>query len=257
MKTRYIGITDFMTRAQVRRIIELYYKNDLLFNNLRAHIGVMMSRKTLGLMKNKWTDAFPKREEVSGIFMRHLLAFNVLHYADYDGVDVFCNLLEAADYGGPNMDAMQLDMIWPSPVVLRMFRDEHPEIQLILQIGANALAAMQDDPTCVAERLAHYDGDVDYVLLDKSMGKGLGMDARALLPFVRRISQTQPHIGIAVAGGLGPNTLNLVEPIVREFPDISIDAQGRLRPNGDALNEPIDWNMAEEYFLKAYRMLQK
>jgi hypothetical protein len=86
------------------------------------------------------------------------------------------------------------------------------------------------------------------------MGKGKGMDAEWLLPFAHAIKKRFPEMGIGAAGGLGPETMHLVEPLVEDFPDLSIDAQGRLRPSGSAL-DPIDWNIAEQYLIKAIKLL--
>ncbi len=41
---------------------------------------------------------------------------------------------------------------------------------------------------------------------------------------------------LGVAGGLGPDTISLIRPIVIEIPDISIDAQGRLRNDRNELD---------------------
>ena len=71
----------------------------------------------------------------------------------------------------------------------------------------------------------------------------------------RAIKENIPEFGIVVAGGLGPRTLHLIEPIIEEFPDISIDAQGQLRPSHNAL-DPIDWDMAGEYLTKSLQMLK-
>ena len=60
---------------------------------------------------------------------------------------------------------------------------------------------------------------------------------------------------IVAAGGLGPETMHLVDPIVKEFPDVSIDAQGRLRPSESAL-DPVDWNTAGAYIIKALELLK-
>ena len=65
-----------------------------------------------------------------------------------------------------------------------------------------------------------------------------------------------PGMGVVCAGGLGPESLHLVEPLVRDYPMISIDAQGKLRPSGDALNERISWTMAERYLRKAVGMFR-
>ena len=94
-------------------------------------------------------------------------------------------------------------------------------------------------------------GVVDRVLLDKSMGMGLGMDAMAMLPFLREISERIPQLQLVVAGGLGPTSLHLLDPVLAEFPRISFDAQGKLRPSGDALNEPLDWHYVRSYLYQA------
>ena len=88
------------------------------------------------------------------------------------------------------------------------------------------------------------------------MGKGLGMDAMGLRFFAWAVRERFPLLGIAAAGGLGPDTLNLVEPLVREFLNISIDAQGKLRPSGSAL-DPIDWKMAAKYIVRAVWMFKE
>ena len=145
-------------------------------------------------------------------------------------------------------------MIWPDPMDIKNgVHNSRKNVQIILQIGRNALEAIDDDPMELVDELEDYRGVIDRVLLDKSMGKGLGMDAEFLLPFARAIKEHFPEFGLGAAGGLGPETMHLVEPLVEEFPDISIDAQRRLRHSGSAL-DPIDWNMASEYLIKALKL---
>jgi hypothetical protein len=226
-------------------------------SEVRVHVGVMMSRKTLKGIPSKYTHAFPHRDEVAGIFNPHPWLFNVLHYADYEGIDVLACLLEAADYGGPNMDAMQLDMIWPDPAVLRVVCRDYPRIKFILQVNSESLNAVANDPVLLVHKLREYDDMLSHILLDKSMGKGVGMDAQALLPFVREVHTQLPQIQIAAAGGLGPDTLHLIEPIINEFPGvISCDAQGKLRSSGDA-RDPIEWAKADWYVAQGHPMLMK
>ena len=141
-------------------------------------------------------------------------------------------------------------MIWPDPgQIAEGIHRSRKQIEIILQIGKNALEEANNDPEAVVEKLVDYEDVIHRVLLDKSMGKGLGMDAAALMPFARAIRENFPSLGLGAAGGLGPETMHLVAPLVRMFPDISIDAQGRLRPSGSAL-DPIDWSMASAYLIK-------
>jgi phosphoribosylanthranilate isomerase len=141
-------------------------------------------------------------------------------------------------------------MIWPDPACLKGALLETKSLEIILQIGSNALEATSNDPASVVQRFTSYADIVDRVLLDKSMGKGVPMDAETLLPFMRALNEMFPGLGIGVAGGLGPDTIHLVEPIVKEFPSVSIDAQSRLRPSGSAL-DPINWTMAAGYLAGA------
>ena len=146
-------------------------------------------------------------------------------------------------------------MIWPDPdQIANGVRASRKQIEVILQIGKNALEEVGNDPQAVIEKLGNYEGVIHRVLLDKSMGKGLGMDADGLIPFARAIRESVPTLGIGAAGGLGPETIQLVEPLVPVITDLSIDAQGRLRPSGNAL-DPIDWNMAGNYLVRALQLL--
>lgn len=254
MKIPYIGITDFMTFEQVLHMRRVLKSNIKSGQQRRLHVGVMMSRKTLNGLETKWTDAFPPKETIEHIFSRDDV-MNCLHYADYKSVDVWQNLLMAISWGGVGINALQLDMVWPDPgQIERAVVSSQKHLEVILQVGQDAIDQAHNNPQEVVQRLRDYRGIIEYVLLDKSMGRGVGMDARGLIPFVHAIKEALPTISIAVAGGLGPNSVKLVEPLIEQFPDISIDAQSKLRPSGDAL-DPIDWSMAEEYLIKALELL--
>lgn len=251
----YIGITDFMTFEQVQQILSVFKANLGLGQNRRLHVGVMMSYKTLHGIETKWTNAFPPKETIAGIFGSNE-TMNCLHYADYDAIDVFQSLVQAIGFGGVGINALQLDMVWPDPAhVARAVHSSHKKLEVILQIGKNAIEQANNDPQEIVERLRDYEGVAQYVLLDKSMGRGLGMDAVGLIPFARSIKESFPNLGIVAAGGLGPESIGLVEPLYREFLDLSIDAQGKLRSSGNAL-DPIDWNMAKIYIIKALQLLK-
>jgi hypothetical protein len=161
------------------------------------------------------------------------------------------------EHAGPFVDGLQLDMPWPDPVMISTgIHTSRKSPEVILQVGKRSIGEAGNDPGEVVRRLIPYEGIVHRILLDKSMGKGVGMDAEGLIPFARAIKERFPSLGLVAAGGLGPETMHLVEPLVKEFPDLSIDAQGRLRPSGDAL-DPIDWNMAGEYLRRALDLFRQ
>lgn len=255
METRpipYIGITDFMTGAEARVMLRAFSEYRAGKAPRKLMVGVMMSYKTLNNLPSKFTHAFPAKAETPSIFFDHPLAFNTLHYADYDDQTDEQDIRAMMDIClQGHLHAVQFDMPWPHWRLLEVVkRLSDWRVNTVLQIGKNALDQCNNDPQEVCFQVERYGRLVDYVLLDKSMGQGRGMDATALLPFVRAIAEAFPVMGIAVAGGLGPTTMHLMEPIVQEFPEISIDAQGKLRPSGNAL-DPIDWSMAQVYLQKA------
>lgn len=258
-----------MTNQEVEHMLNVFRKHRTEGSQRRLHIGVMMSFKTLYGYETKYTNAFPPKETLGQIFCpvgnpksSIYLEINkdlmhTLHYADYQKYpNIVKNLTDALAYAGPFVDALQLDMIWPDPhKVKEAIEVSGKQIEVILQIGKNAIEDADNDPQEIVERLHFYQDCITYVLLDKSMGQGLGMNARELLPFARAIRKAYPNFGLVVAGGLGPETMHLVQPLIEEFPDISIDAQGRLRPSGSAL-DPIDWNMASQYLAEALSMME-
>jgi hypothetical protein len=220
----------------------------------------MMSRKTLLGEETRWADIFPRKETISGIFMDRPLAFNVLHYADYrdpmhTGSDLGDRLREVIDICGAGLGAIQLDMTWPEPVALFKIKAENPWLKLVLQIGAKAFSQISFNPLYFAQRLRRYEGCLDYVLLDQSMGHGEPLDARFLRDFMLALEGFDRSIGIVVAGGLGPGRLKSLAGLASRFSNLSWDAQGRLRPSR-ALADPVDWDMAEQYLRESCELLR-
>lgn len=249
----YIGITDFMQFSQVEEMLKVFNAHKPRGSNRKLHVGVMMSHKTLNNIPNEWQNAFPPKEVIADIFSSDE-AYNCLHYADYDRDNTSSlqeYLLEAIGYGGEKIHALQLDMVWPDPWrISDAVRRSGKDIEIILQVGKNALEEIGDDPQSVVQMLEAYEGVIHRVLLDKSMGRGVGMNALELIPLAHAIRERFPNLGLVVAGGLGPKSVNLARPVIEVFPDISIDAQSKLRPSGSAL-DPVDWEMAGVYLIKA------
>jgi hypothetical protein len=255
----YIGITDFTNFEQVTKMLEVFRRHKQSGSQRVLHVGVMMSYRTLNGIETKWSKAFPPKEKISSIFGLTDDASDLyycLHYADYSNDTRFTDLARGIEFAGPWVNAIQLDMPWPDPgMVVSGVRASREQVEVILQVGKKAIEEANNDPAEVVMRLEDYEGIIHRVLLDKSMGRGIGMDAQGLISFAHAIKNRFPNLGLVVAGGLGPDSLNLVEPLVREFPGLSIDAQGKLRPSGDAL-DPIDWDMAGSYLAKALKLLK-
>lgn len=252
----YFGIVDFPNHWKVLEMMDVWLLNAPTEEHM-LHVGVMTSRKVLYEEPTKWASVWPKKSEIWDI-LRHPVAYNCLHYADYDeaqdpvlefSLGLAMQLVRPTD-----LSALQLDMIWPNPAQVMIARDFAAGIgympEIILQVNAPALERVGNDPERLVRELEGYWSGIDRILLDKSMGRGKPMDPQVLLPFVRAVHEGLPELGIGVAGGLSADTMHLMEPIWEEFPDVSIDAHGALRPSRD-VKDPIDWSLAEKYLRAA------
>lgn len=247
----YIGITDFISGGQVEYMLTVFKKHVAKNSKRKLHIGVMMSYKTLHDLPSRYHKAFPRKEEIAGIFSSKD-TYNCLHYANFRGEEQLSqSLTKAVVYGGSNIHAIQLDMTWPDPLeIQKMVKIYSKPIEIILQIGKDAFAAIQEDPNALVERLKAYDGIIHRVLLDKSVGSGTLMNAEELLLFANAIYSRFPALELVAAGGLGPGTVYRITPLLEKFPGISMDAQRRLKASGDAL-DPMDIDLAEKYLMEA------
>ncbi|MCX6738075.1 MAG: hypothetical protein NTY11_01485 [Candidatus Parcubacteria bacterium] len=190
------------------------------------------------------------------IFLDHPQVFNVLHYVDYGRQIQSSCLAAAALYGGEHLHAIQLEMIWPSPAMIAEFLQEYPGIEVILQVNAQALKDVGNDPAGLVQRLRRYQRLVSVILLDKDMGREEGVDAEGLVPFTRAVASSGLGFNLAVVSGLNPGAHRFIEPLMREFPSMSLEAFCDLKPNRDPA-QPTSWNEADVYMIKALRMLQR
>src|SRR3989344_8072719 len=105
--------------------------------------------------------------------------------------------------------------------------------EIVLQLGKRANKEANDTPQGVIDMLYPYIGVVDDVLFDLSGGHGKPLEAERAFKFLSAIAK-EYHLGLGVAGGLGPYSLGSVEPPIKRFKnnlgiDLSIDAQRELR----------------------------
>lgn len=193
----YIGITDFCTYKQVQAMEELFCSCLSSTSDRMLQVGVMMSYKTLHGIPTRWESVFPPKEKIAEIFTSDTV-YNCLHFADYDNEpDLWSSIDLALSYAGFRVNAIQLDMIWPDPVeIANGIHTSRKRVEVILQIGKNAFEQIGNDPKSLVEKLEDYQRVIHRVLLDKSMGQGVSLNAEFLLPFVRAIRNEFPSLGL-------------------------------------------------------------
>lgn len=241
----YIGVTDFTSRSQVERAKAAIPANV----NRRLHVGAMTSYKVIrGIPTSKgWEYVWLNEQGLRELFANDPEVYNVIHYADYDHTQenraptTVLDLVTAWDRCGPYVDAIQLDMVWPRKEMLEEFRHCRPDAEIILQVGSKAL---DQAGRYALDILDEYYGLAHYALLDAGMGTGTPFDPEA---FLQLIDNTDfPPFQLAVAGGLGPDTYSNLQPLLDEYPELSCDAQSRLRQSHNSL-DPLDMGRVIAY----------
>ncbi|MCK4799380.1 hypothetical protein KAS31_00180 [Candidatus Parcubacteria bacterium] len=242
----YIGITGFMNQQEITSILNLMPES----SNRLLMVGVLASLKTIKSLPNKWPNRYPKIGDIMNIFPEHPLALNLLHYNTKEPATLYEQLVEITELGIENLHGFQLNIPWPDPVELGKYRSLYPDMQIVLQIGGQAFQEVENSPDCLATYVPEYRGVVEYILLDPSGGTGTLLDMKEIRGYLEVISEERLGMGIGIAGGLSSTTLNLIEPLLEEFPRLSIDAEGRLRDQNDSLN----LNLAGKYLHESLKM---
>ncbi|MEK7073053.1 MAG: hypothetical protein AAB974_01290 [Patescibacteria group bacterium] len=249
----YIGATGFTEAAQVTHALQAVPHG----STRKFMVGVLASAKSLRGMplKPEWQGRYPKREEIAGIFPDDPRTLNLVHYAPGDEYreSMLHDLLALRDEVGPRLHGFQLNVAWPRETMLGVYREDRGQHRhmIVLQIGREAISLMDDGATAAARRVAGYGALIDAVLIDPSAGKGQPFDPGAAWNLLSAITERCPRLGVGVAGGLGSGRLADAVQLARDFPYLSIDAEGRLRCADGALDE---WAV-KHYLMQAYETL--
>lgn len=234
MMKPYIGITGFMARGEVERMLNLMPPS----SKRSLMVGVLASWKTM--YENRVTGRYPSINDISRIFVQHPLALNLVHYNTRYTEDLCEQLENLTILGGDDLHGFQLNFTWPPISELKKYRSIFRDKIIVIVINPEAFEDAKNSPQILASRIEDYNGLVDYVLLDRSCGCGIPLDTTSMREYLDVLYKKDIDMGIGIAGGLDGNNLHLIEPLVEEFPGLSIDAEDKLRnPYDDSLNLDI------------------
>jgi hypothetical protein len=136
---------------------------------------------------------------------------------------------------------------------IHLFNEVYPNQSIILQAGS--LTLDNHSPSEVADGIKTM--PVDYLLLDASGGYGKQMDLARIRSYVDEIYQRQIPVGVTVSGGLeAENVEELLGPLMEEYPNLSCDAEGRLR-KGLKGSTVIDIDATDQYLVACKQTIRR
>jgi hypothetical protein len=250
----YFGISDFTSLSTVESVLSIFRARKAPSLKYKFQIAVMMNPSSLHGEGARLHHIYPPREQISAILSSNE-AYNCLRYTDYGkDKDLWKSLAKAISYGGFNLDALQLDMVWPDrDMIKKAVPNYRNDLEVILQIGHRSLHEMGNDPRQVVEKLSEYQGIIHRVFLDNGGGGSHHVDHVEILPYLALIHRKFPDLGLGIACGIGAEGVREIAPLVAAFPNLSFAAKGsRL---GSKQEEPIDPELAEKFIADALQLL--
>ena len=250
----YVGITGFTSLGEVVACNNAFREaaqaaGEYVAANLKFMVGVLISSKTLNGGTNKWPCRYPPvaniPEIISMKYESHLL--HTIHYNTDDPMTVDEQIDQIMGISPSSINALQLNIRWANPVKLQRVKRRYPDLRIILQIGAGALADV-DEPgeIFLGEALRAYEGVTDDFLVDPSGGRGEPLDVWRAFACVAD-DEIPPGMQPNIAGGFSAENVHRARGLMRRLKrPVGLDAEGRLRTPGDNLDIAAATNYLRE-----------
>lgn len=233
---QYIGLNGHTTAAQLNHIMK-QYEHCLtaisatqkqgwaeIKNNLRVIAGLIMNYKSvIGLQD----PGFVAPRDIPDRFIEYPGLLRAIHYCDPQRCTQWDVMEKLINESRGAFDVMQFNMVWPQKELVERFKNRYPNKMVILQICGEALKNLRASE--FVYRVRCYAEAVDFVLFDESKGNGVELNSSKLFPYIHELQNSDLEVGISVAGGLNShNLLQLVRPITKFYPNVSVDAYSGL-----------------------------
>jgi len=258
----YVGIAGFTDPHEVRGIAgDLYTMNSYgtpEVGGRRLAPGVLVSWKTLNGEPAGNPERYPRIEDVRALLdaaaepIRHCSpglgqtepvgtplaienrTLRLIHYNSREP-NLVAQVDRLCEIAGPNLQGFQFNIAWPTTEDIREIAQEHPTLRFVLQVNRRMFANVKRDPQLLAYVLRKkYGASVTDYLFDMSAGSGAAIDMQEAETVVAALydefgGATKGGTGIGIAGGLDYKNVYGLKPFFDRWPDLSIDAEGRVR----------------------------
>lgn len=231
----YIAVSGLASVSDARLLCAI--ENNPSVEPRRLVGAVLVSRKTL---QGKATESlrYPSlavAQEVCATLAAAPIVPAVHYNTRTNGGDIERELFTLARHV-PAMRMLQLNVVCPAVEAVEAFRRAHPWVEIVLQVSGETRAQYQSAGLNPWAVLADYGRVVDHLLLDLSRGTGRPLPVEATADEIRlhELQAETRHVGLGVAGGLGPDArpvLGVLHGILDEavFARLSFDAESNLR----------------------------
>lgn len=234
MIENYIGITGITKSVKVDKTLELF--NQFGFNMDSEHIpmlGFLISPRNLN--QDWYSSRYPKASQFKPLLkIAEGRAFNTLHidskaHLDWDiALETLVKELDLVDL----VDGFQINVKHPELKKFKRLRKVFPHKKIILQYSNDFLDLKPRD---ACKQIKPYSKVIDYILMDPSRGRGLGLDT--LIACIHyRVLKNNFNFGIGFAGGFNPDNIwNYLDTIIGEIGTkcFSTDIETGLRNAND------------------------
>ncbi|HTK59888.1 MAG TPA: hypothetical protein VL283_01650 [Candidatus Baltobacteraceae bacterium] len=271
----YVGIAGFTSVHEVRSIAaDLYTMNPYgtpESGGRRLAVGVLASWKTLNGLPAGNPERYPRIEDVRALLdaavepIRHCSpglgqkegdgttleirdrTLRLIHYNSREP-DLPAQVARLSEAAGPNLDGFQLNVVWPKSEEIRDIAQEYPTLRLVLQINREMFSNVgRKAQLLIGELQSKYFPYVTDFLFDMSGGTGAAIDLEEAASVLEALYASfggveKGGVGIGVAGGLDYKNVYGLKPLFDRWPDLSIDAEGRVRDSYvNAKKETVTW----------------
>lgn len=256
----YIGVTGFSSRAEIERALDAFrHVGPVEAGSLRIANAVNEAPSAARLLmcgvlvkdtfgpSHRYPGRYPAAETIADIFSDDPRALNLLHFCSSSTPDT-ATLMRLHDLGGPRCHGFQFNGAWPFRGDLMRLRqwaadDGRPVPRVVLQVRPGR---SHIDPWGHPSA-SHYGGLVTDLLFDASGGRGqvinvlrAGIEIERAMAHWSAVRPLPPYdwapIRFVVAGGLCAETMGSIRCLLGEYPELSLDMEGRLRTPDDKMD---------------------
>lgn len=250
-----IGVVGAQSSDEIEKLIRNLNPSRGTVPRLQVNIPVGLRTIYGGHAKEDWEKPLLEREELEKIFIpRQPGLSQVIQYTNRHkgGGNLFRDLDQVTKWAGPNMNGIQLNVPWADTAQLRMYRDQHPDIEITLRVSNSCVEHCKGRMGNVYCEIEKYEDLADCILFDLAGGRDHQLDPVSTLKNLDFIDANSAFTG-SVAGGLQPETLYLLNDIWEKYPNTGTLAHRWLHRKGNIMR-PIDPDKRDYYLKKSFAM---